>query len=120
MKGEAKIAGVHTKYTLEYTHCLRLPNTTRGARLYVPLSCKDGRKFFNRGLILNLGQRRVALDTLRLVSLGGIHAIVFSSTVKTTKFFLVLEVVVGSIPTADYRPLCIGGDPNTHTSLEPP
>ena len=28
--------------------------------------------------------------------------------------------VVGSIPTADYRPLRIGGDLDTHTTLEPP
>jgi hypothetical protein len=38
------------------------------------------------------------------------------------RFLLILvpEVVVGSIPTADYRPLRIGGDPETHTTLEPP
>ena len=33
---------------------------------------------------------------------------------------LVLEVLVSSIPTADYCPLFVGGGPHTHTALEPP
>jgi hypothetical protein len=59
LKGEVKTAGALTKYI----HCLRRQNPPCGVRLYVPLTCEDGRKLFNRGLILNLGHRRATRDT---------------------------------------------------------
>jgi hypothetical protein len=42
LKPRAKV-GAHT----EYTRCWRRQNTPRGVRLYVPLSCKNGRKIYN-------------------------------------------------------------------------
>jgi hypothetical protein len=79
LKVEVKTAGAHTKCN----HCLRRQNPpARGVRLYVPLNYKDMRQLFNRGLILNLGHRRGARDTLRLVSVGRNHVIVLSLAIK--------------------------------------
>jgi hypothetical protein len=82
----------------------------------------SGRIKYNPGA-LNLSQILCTKSTVGIET-GFQHSffliILDVEIIAGSRLNLVLKVLAGSIPTADYRPLRIGGDPATHTTLEPP